>query len=181
MAVELGGVAIAIGQVAASAVLLVGPQNDPDGAARPEPQPLHEPDGVPGGQCPAAVVHRPLAHVPRVDVPADHDDLVGALGTAQLRDDVAGRRVGQLRASMARGARPRSRPGPANRCSISASSTPSAAAGMRATVESYRVTPVWGLWIENDATDRIRQALAPTRAAADGPMHAIPDRLPVGR
>ena len=81
-----------------------------------------------------------------------------------LRDGASG----SLRAPMRRVSTTGS-PRSWNRCSIMASSTLSAAAGILAVVESYRVWPVWGLRIEFDATDRMRQATAPTRAAADGP------------
>ena len=78
---------------------------------------------------PPAVVHRALADVPRVDVSAEHHDFVGLLAPAQLGDDVARRRVGQhLRAhlSVTMIFSPRF----CMRCSIFASSTLSAAAGI---------------------------------------------------
>ena len=55
------------------------------------------------------------------------------------------------------------------RCRSIASSTVIAAAGMAATVVSRRMPPVWGEFIENDATERSSIATAPARDAAAAP------------
>ena len=85
-------VPIAVRRTAASAVLLVGPQHDADRAPRAEVQLLHQAQGFPRRDAPAAIVGRSRADVPRIEVPADDDHFVGQLAAANLADDV--RRVG---------------------------------------------------------------------------------------
>ena len=80
---------------AAAAVLLVGPEHDAHRPPRPEPEALHQAHGLPRGDRAAAVVHRALPHVPRVDVPAEHHHLVRLLASHDLGHHVPRRGVGQ--------------------------------------------------------------------------------------
>src|SRR6185295_6771987 len=91
---ELGAMLIAIAETAAAAVLLVVPQHDAHGAARPEIQLLHQPHRLPGDDAAATIVGGAGADVPRIQVAADDDDLLGPLASADLADDVRRRRVG---------------------------------------------------------------------------------------
>ena len=92
---ELGEVLVAVRLAAAPAVLLVGPQHDADGAPRAEVQLLHQPQRFPRRDAPAAIVGRPRADVPRIEVPADDDHFVRQLAAADLADDVRGVGVGE--------------------------------------------------------------------------------------
>ena len=85
---KLGPVRISIGNPAPSAVLFVGPQDDPDGSAGPHAELLHQPDRFPGRHAPAAVVARAGADVPGIDVSANDHDLVGPFSSAPITDHV---------------------------------------------------------------------------------------------
>ena len=85
---------VAIGEAAASAVLLVGPQHDADRPARPQIQLLHDAQRFPRHDAAAAIVGRAGADVPRVEVAADDDDFVGFFASANLADDVGRLGVG---------------------------------------------------------------------------------------
>ncbi len=133
---DLGGVRVAVGAAAASAVLLVGPEHHANRPPRPEAKPLHQTHGLPRGHGAAAVVHRALSHVPRVDVSAEDHDLVGFLAAARPRRRrcATARRAAccALMLSVTITFSPRFW----MRWSIIASSTLSAAAGIFTTVES---------------------------------------------
>ena len=80
---------------AAHAVLLIRPQHDAHGAPWPQAKLEHQPRSLPRGEATAAVVHRPLANIPRVDVAADDDDLLRLLRSGDLRNDVPRNAIGQ--------------------------------------------------------------------------------------
>ena len=67
-------------------VLLAGPADHAHRAPGPKAQLLHEADRFPGGDNATSVVHRALAHVPRVYVTTENDDLVRELRPDDLRD-----------------------------------------------------------------------------------------------
>ncbi len=50
---------------------------------------MHEPDGLPGRDAPATVIHRSLPDVPRIDMASHHHDLLGMLPADDLPDHVA--------------------------------------------------------------------------------------------
>ena len=80
---------------AAHAVLLIRPQHHAHGAPRPQSKLEYQPRRLPRSKTAAAIVHCPLANVPRVDVAADNDDLLWLLCAGNLRDDVPRNAVGQ--------------------------------------------------------------------------------------
>ena len=86
---------IAIRIRAAAPHLLVHPPHHADRALRLEPELLDQPHRLPRGHESAAVVHRALTDIPRVDVAAEHDDLVWMLASAHLGHDVARVRIGE--------------------------------------------------------------------------------------
>ena len=94
--VRLALVTVAIGGPALQAVLLVREEDDAHGAPRAQAQRLQEAHRLPRDDTAAGVVHRPGAHVPRVDVAADDHDLLGQLAALPLGDHVRGRRVRKL-------------------------------------------------------------------------------------
>ena len=79
----------------AYAIFLIRPQHDAHGALWPQAKLEHQPRSLPRGEATAAVVHRPLANIPRVDVAADDDDLLRLLRSGNLRNDVVRNAVGQ--------------------------------------------------------------------------------------
>ena len=91
---ELGAMLIAVGEPAAAAVLLVGPQHDAHRPPRTQVQLLHDPQRLPRHHAAAAIVGRAGADVPRVEVAADDDDFVRLLASADLADDVGRLGVG---------------------------------------------------------------------------------------
>ena len=128
---------------------------------------------------PSSIGARP--DVPRVEVPADDNDLVGLLASADLANDVRGLRVGQRRAPIDQAQAYRRRV-PRDVPARSASSTLTAAAGIRGRVGLVReragvrrpqpVEPD-GAHERGDARRR--------RAARDGPGRPIPHRRDVVR
>ena len=96
---QLARVRLGIADPAAQPVLLVGPRHEADRSTRLDAEPLHETQHLPRGHDTARIIHRALAHVPRINVAAEHDDLVRLLSALEVGDDVARRRIGeQLRA-----------------------------------------------------------------------------------
>src|SRR5204862_1185387 len=81
---QLTAIAFEIAQPAAAAVLLVGPQDDPQRAPRPQVQLLHQPQRLPAHHAPAAIVGRAAADVPGIEVAADNHDFLGPLTAADL-------------------------------------------------------------------------------------------------
>jgi hypothetical protein len=71
----LMGITVAVSP--AQPVLLVGEQHDAHGATWAQTQLLEQARDLHREDDADAVVLRTLPHVPRVDVPADHDDLLG--------------------------------------------------------------------------------------------------------
>src|SRR5205814_8573996 len=90
---ELAAMLLAVRQPAASAVLLVRPEHDAHRSPRPQVQLLHDPQRLPRDDAASAVVGGAGADVPRVEVAADDDDLLGLLASADLADNVRRRNV----------------------------------------------------------------------------------------
>src|SRR4029077_17585693 len=81
---EFGPVLIAIGDAAAPAVLLVGPEHAADGAARPQVELLHDAQRLPRHHAAPAIVGGARTDVPRVEMAADDNDFVRAFAPANL-------------------------------------------------------------------------------------------------
>ncbi len=92
---ELITIAVAIASAAAKTVLFVGPEDDPDGAARTQVQLLHQAQRLPRHDRPAAIVGRSRSDVPRVEVATDDDHFVRELASTDLTDDVERIGVGE--------------------------------------------------------------------------------------
>ena len=86
---HIGLVRVAVPSPASTAILLVRPPDNANRAARCEPKPLQQLYRFPRDHDAAAVIHRATAHVPRIDVAAEHDHLVRLLRADDLAHHVA--------------------------------------------------------------------------------------------
>ena len=85
---ELRGVSLGVGLAALQAVLLVGEEDDADGAPRLLRHEADLPRGLDDDAAARRVVDRAGAEVPRVEVRAEQDDLLRPLAAGDLADDV---------------------------------------------------------------------------------------------
>src|SRR5882672_8342485 len=81
-------VAVAAYRSAYAAAPLVRPQHQADRAPRLDAELLPQPERFPRDDAADAVVGRAGPDVPRIEMAAEHDDLLGPLAPANLGDDV---------------------------------------------------------------------------------------------
>ena len=94
MAGQLLGVRLGVGLATLRAFFFGGEEHRADRAARDQAQAPQRRQRLHDDRAAGAVVLRPFADVPRIDVRADDDDLVGQLAAAQLGEHIEGWRVG---------------------------------------------------------------------------------------
>src|SRR4029079_4692612 len=81
---DLGAMCVTVSIAAACAVFFVRVEHDANRATWFQSQLFQQTNGFPGDDTTTAIVMCALAHVPRIEMSTDQDDLVRLFGTTQL-------------------------------------------------------------------------------------------------